>query len=184
MTIKHNRRRKGLGPLSRALVGIAMALPLVACDTDKLVEVEDPALRRPEDLNNSGAVPALVQGAFRQFVGGYSGFGDDAFLSASGVITDEFYFGDTFTTRDAADKRNLQPPVLGNITDAAFGRLEQARFNARRAFAVVDQFSTTQTAAADAVSKAQLRTIEGYTYVTLAEGWCGAVPFGSTKRSG
>ncbi len=161
-----------------------MALPLVACDTDKLVEVEDPALRRPEDLNNSGAVPALVQGAFRQFVGGYSGFGDDAFLSASGVITDEFYFGDTFTTRDAADKRNLQPPVLGNITDAAFGRLEQARFNARRAFAVVDQFSTSQTAAADAVSKAQLRTIEGYTYVTLAEGWCGAVPFSVVPDSG
>ena len=184
MRINHNRRGSGLGPLSRLLVGIALALPLAGCNTDKLVQVEDPASRRPEDLNNAGAVPALVQGAFRQFVGGYSGFGDDAFLSASALITDEFYFGDTFTTRDAADRRNLFPPVLGNITDAAFARLEQARFNARRAFAVTAQFSTNQTADADALTKAQLRTIEGYTYVTLAEGWCGAVPFSIVPDSG
>jgi hypothetical protein len=143
---------------------MALALPLVACDTDKLVEVEDPAARRPEDLNNAGAVPALVQGAFRQFVGGYSGFGDDSFLSASAAMSDETYYGDTFTTRLAADKRIVQSPVLGNITDASFNRLQQSRLNARRAFAVVNQFPTD--AASDASTKAQLRTIEGYSV------WC------------
>jgi hypothetical protein len=161
---------------------MALALPLAACDTDKLVEVEDPAARRPEDLNNAGAVPALVQGALRQFVGGYSGFGGDAFLSASAVISDETYYGDTFTTRQAADKRTLFVPVLGNITDAAFARLQQSRLNARRAFAVVNQFPTS--AAADAATKAQLRTIEGYVYVTLSEGWCGAVPFSVVPDEG
>ena len=168
----------------RLIVAFALALPLAACNTDKLVTVEDPAARRPEDLNNSGAVPALVQGAFRQFVGGYSGFGDDAFLSASAAMSDEFYYGDTFTTRLAADKRIVQSPVLGNITDNAFSRLQQARLNARRAFAVVNQFSTSQTAAADAITKAQLRTIEGYVYVTLSEGWCGSVPFSVVPDSG
>lgn len=184
MKMNGDNAGRGVKPLSRLVMAVALVLPLLACNTDKLVEVEDPAARRPEDLNNAGAVPALVQGAFRQFVGGYSGFGGDAFLSASGAISDEFYWGDTFTTRVAADQRVLQAPVLGNITDAAFAALQQSRFNARRAFAVVNQFSTSQTASADALSKAQLRTIEGYVYVTLSEGWCGAVPFSIVPDSG
>lgn len=184
MTTYKGHAGKGLRSLPRFLVAMALALPLVACDTDKIVEVEDPALRRPEDLNNAGAVPALVNGAFRQFLGGYSGFGDDAFLSSSAVISDETYYGDTFPTRQAADRRTVQAPVLTNITDPAFTRLQQARLNARRAFAVVSQFSTSQTAQADAVTKGQLRTIEGYVYVTLSEGWCGAVPFSVVPDEG
>jgi starch-binding outer membrane protein, SusD/RagB family len=182
MTTYNGPRGTRLRSLPRLLVAMALALPLVACDTDKLVEVEDPAARRPEDLNNAGAVPALVQGAFRQFVGGYSGFGDDSFLSASAAMSDETYYGDTFTTRLAADKRIVQSPVLGNITDASFNRLQQSRLNARRAFAVVNQFPTD--AASDASTKAQLRTIEGYVYVTLSEGWCGSVPFSVVPDEG
>lgn len=177
-------RGKGLRTLPSLFLGGALAISIAGCDTDKLVAVQDPGALRPEDLNNAAAIPALVAGALRQFVGGYSGLGDDAFLSASGVISDEYYYGDTFPTRDAADKRNLQPPVLGNISDAAFSRLHQARRNARRAFGVVEQFTQPSTEAADMVTMAQLRTIEGYVYITLSEGWCGAVPFSVVPDTG
>ncbi|MGK2962623.1 MAG: hypothetical protein ACSLFK_10830 [Gemmatimonadaceae bacterium] len=171
--------------LPRLLLLAAMVtLPVAACDTDELVAVTDPERLRPEDLTGLAAVPALVNGALRQFQGGYSGFGDDAFLSSSAVISDEFYYGDTFTTRQAADKREMQPAVLGNISDAAYSRLHQARLNARRAFALVEEFSTPQTATADAASQAQLRAIEAYPYVTLSEGWCGAVPFSRIPDTG
>lgn len=175
---------RGLRGLPRLLLAAVIALPIAACDTDKMVAVTDPEELRPEDLTGLAPVPALVNGAVRQFSGGYSGFGGDAFLSASAVITDEFYYGDTFTTRQAADKRELLPPLLGNITDGAFSSLHQARLNARRAFALVAEFSTPLTAAADAVTQAQLRAIEGYTYVTLSEGWCGSVPFSSVADTG
>lgn len=181
---RYNFKRKGLRPLPALLLAGALTLPMAACDTDELVAVEDPAQLRPEEVANAAAIPALVNGAFRQFVGGYSGFGDDSFLSSSAVISDEMYFGDTFTTREAADKRNLQTPVLGNISDAAFSRLQQARFNARRAFRVVEQFTTPETAAADSAHRARLRAIEGYVYVTLSEGWCGAVPFSTVPETG
>lgn len=178
-------RGKGLRALPGLLLAAMAMMPLAGCDTDKLVEVEDTAQLRPEDLEGLAAVPALVNGALRQFVGGYSGFGlDDSFLSASAATTDEFYFGDTFPTRDAADRRSFQPPVLGNITDLSYARLHQARFNARRAFAVVEEFSTSLTAADDAVTQAQLRSIEGYVYVTLSEGWCGSVPFSKLPDTG
>ena len=173
----------------RALQRASLAAVLVfaggACNTDKLVEVEDPAALRPEDLGGAGAVPALVAGALRQFIGGYDGFGlDDSFIVASGAVSDELYWGDTFTTRQAFDQRNFQPAALGNISDPSFTRLHQARFNARRAFAVVDEFTSTATAKADSATKAQLRTIEGYVYVTLSEGWCGSVPFSRLPDSG
>lgn len=175
---------RGLRALPRFVMAAAIALPLASCNTDELVAVTDPERLRPEDLTGAAAVPALVNGALRQFAGGYSGFGGDAFLSSSAVITDEWYYGDTFTTRQAADQRTLQPPVLGNISDAAYTRLHQARLNARRAYAVVEQFTTAATATADAGTQARLRAIEGYTYVTLSEGWCGGVPFSRIPDTG
>jgi hypothetical protein len=162
----------------------AAALALGACDTNKLVTVTDPASLTPSDINNPAATPGLVQGALAQFVGGYSGFGDDAFLSSSGVISDELYYGDTFTTRQAADSRNLQPTALGNISDPAFSRLMQARLNARRAVAQVAKFSTPATASEDSVTRAEMRAIEGYVFVTISEGWCSGVPFSSLPDTG
>jgi hypothetical protein len=182
--MKYFLRGRGLRTLPGLMLAVGLTVPIAGCDTQKLVEVQDPSGVTPEGFNTPSAIPAVVAGAFRQFVGGYSGFGDDAFLSSSAVLTDEFYYGDTFTTRNAADHRTLQPTVLGNISDAAYSRLQQARTNARRAFATVAGTSTAETAAADALTQAQLRTIEAYTYVTFAEGWCGDVPFSTLPDTG
>lgn len=175
--------RKGIRPLPGLLGAGALALSLGACDTDRLVQVSDPARLTPEEIDNADAIPALMSGALRQFVGGYSGFGDDSFLSSSGVISDELYYGDTFTTRNAADQRNLQPPQLGNISDLSYGRLHQARLNARRAYASIARFASERPDA-PAGEQALMRTVEGYTYVTLSEGWCGSVPFSRLPDSG
>ena len=168
------------GKRARALPGLAFAGLLTAaagCKTDKLVAVDNPNQLQPGAVASAGATPALVQGAIFLFRGGYSGFGDDAFLSASGAISDELYWGDTFTTRQAADQRNLQPTALGNISDNAFSRLQSARVQARRAFAQVLKYTTASTATADSASASLMRAVEGYVYVTFSEGWCGNVPF-------
>ncbi|HEV7588514.1 MAG TPA: tetratricopeptide repeat protein, partial [Longimicrobium sp.] len=173
-----NGKRGGLRPLP-GLLAVALALPMAACNTDKLVDVTDPSRLPPEALDNAGAVPSLINGAVRQFYIGYAGAGDDGYISTSGVFTDELYYGDTFTTRRALDLRAQQNPALGNQQDASFNRLQQARFNARRAYAAIDKFFPT-----DDANKSLMRTVEGYTYVTLGEGWCGAVPFSSIPDTG
>ena len=147
--MNHILRKPGL----RALSGLILASGtlLAGCNTDKLVTVSDPTLLTPGNIENAASVPGLIQGAQVELVGGYSGFGDDAFLSSSAVISDEFYYGDTFTTRQAADSRNLQPTALGNISDAAFSRLQSARFNARRAFAAITKELSEIVAGAAAV---------------------------------
>lgn len=179
----HNVR----GKRARALPGLALAgLAALAggCNTDKVIAVSDPNSLTPGAVNTSGATPALAQGAIFLFRGGYSGFGGDAFLSSSALVTDEFYWGDTFTTRQAIDQRVFQPASLGNVPDGAFVNLQQARIQARRAYAQAVNFSTASTASSDSVTRATMRTIEGYVYVTLSEGWCGSVPFSIVPDSG
>ncbi|HEY2026803.1 MAG TPA: tetratricopeptide repeat protein [Gemmatimonadaceae bacterium] len=169
----------------RALYGAILAggAVLSACNTDKLVAVTDPALLTPQNVTNGAAIPGLVQGAYSLLVGGYSGFGDDAFLSSSALISDEVYWGDTFTTRQAGDIRTVQPAALGNLSDSAFARLQGARINARRAFAAINTFPGFTTGG-DVATKAQLRAVEAYTYVTISEGWCNSVPFSVVPDTG
>jgi len=178
----HIPRGNGPRAIPRLLLAGALALSLAGCDTDELVAVEDPAQLQPGATATAAALPALVNGAFRGFAGGYSGLGDDAFLSASAVISDEFYWGDSFTTRFAADRRTLQAPVLGNISDLAFSRLHQARMQAQRAYAAIGQFED-DLADPDGL-RSELRTTEGYIYITLSEGWCGGVPFSDVPDEG
>lgn len=169
--------------LPALLLAGVVTLSLAGCDTDEIVQVEDPSQLQPSEVDNAAAVPALVNGAFRQFQGGYSGLGlDDAFVSSGAVLTDEFYWGDSFTTRFAADRRTLQAPVLGNISDPAFSRLMQARMLSRRAYAAVGKFEADLDDA-DAM-RSELRTVEGFSYVTLSEGWCGGVPFSNVPDEG
>jgi hypothetical protein len=173
-----NFKRGGLRPLP-GLLAAALALPLAACNTDKLVDVSDPARLPPEALDNPGAVPSLINGAVRQLYVAYAGAGDDGYIPVSGVFTDEMYYGDTFTTRQALDRRTQQNPQLGNQQDAAFSRLQQTRVNARRAYAAIDKFFPD-----DAENKSLMRAVEGYTYVTLGEGWCNAVPYSTVPDTG
>lgn len=171
--------RKGLRPLPRLLAVGAVALPLAACDIDEILDAPDPARVTPEQVDNPQSVQFLVAGALRQFFGGYSGLGDDSFLSSSGNLTDELYHGDTFTTRQAVDQRDLQAPLAGNTSDAAYIRLQLARVASRRAAATVNRVFPDS-----ANSFARMRAIEGMAYVTLAEGWCGNLPFGNVPETG
>jgi hypothetical protein len=89
------------------------------------------------------------------------------------------YHGDTFTTRQAVDQREMQAPLAGNTSDPAYARLQLARVAARRAAATVNRVFPDS-----AGTFARMRAIEGMTYVTLAEGWCGNLPFGNVPESG
>lgn len=184
--MNHISARRGLRALTRLLLAGAFALPLAGCDTDEIVRVEDPEELAPEATDNAAAVPAIVTGAFRQFVGGYSGLGgggsEDAFLTASGVISDEFAWGDSFTTRRAADRRVLNTPNLTNISDVAFARLHQSRVLANRALAMIDKFEDDLDDPEG--MRTVLKTTQGYVYVTLSEGWCSAVPFSNPPAEG
>lgn len=176
----YNQKGRGLRALPRlAWAGTLLALPLAACDTESILEVNDPSFATPETLSNERALPVLVAGALSDFQIAYSGAGDDSFLSVSALISDEYYASDTFLTRQATDQRMQFPAAQGNTSDGAFVRLQQARRSTAEAATRVQ----TVTGNANDARIAELRSLEGFTYVALGEGFCGNIPF-STSPGG
>ncbi len=154
-------------------LAVMAALPFSACDTDDLLEVEDPTFASPGSLQTKAGLPTLVAGALGDFQIAYSGSGGDAFLSVASLITDELHSSDTFTTRTATDQRDQFPAVQGNTSDAAYNRLQYARRSAQETAAAVERLADAGKADPN---YATLKALEAYAIVALAEGFCGAVP--------
>jgi starch-binding outer membrane protein, SusD/RagB family len=170
-------RRRAWG---RRLAGLALVLPLAACDTDSLLEVDEPTFATPSSLRTKEGLPVLYAGALGDFQVAYGGVGtnSDHFLSVSSLFSDEFHTADTFTTRQATDQREQQPVEQGNTSDAAYNRLQYAR---RSAAEVAEAIAELADAGKADPRYATLRALEGFSVISLAEGWCGAVPLGTAS---
>lgn len=154
-------------------LALGVALPLAACDTDDLLEVEDPTFASPSSLQTKKGLPTLIAGALGDFQIAYSGSGGDAFLSVASLITDELHSSDTFTTRTATDQRDQFPSVQGNTSDAAYNRLQYARRSAQETAAAVERLADDGKGDPNYPI---LKSLEGFAIIALGEGFCGAVP--------
>lgn len=160
--------------LSALLLGVM--LPVSACDTEELLQVEEPSYASPESLRNLAGLPVLYASAIGDFQVGMSGSGlADAFLANVSLFSDELKSSDTFTTRNATDQRNSFPTVQGNTSDLAYTNLQYARRSLAETSAVIDTIVGKNDA-----RYAHLKALEGLTIVGLAEAFCGAVPLGSS----
>ena len=174
-TLRPYPGRRTLG--SRAPLMAFMLVLLTACDPDSLLEVTDPVTASPATLETVAGLPTLVAGAIGDFQVGFSGSGGDAYLSVSAVFTDEFYAAGTFTTRIATDQRQQFPTAQGNTSDGAYRNLHRARRALRDAADAVQRLSETP----NDPRVAELKALEGYTYVALGEGFCSGIPFSTTE---
>lgn len=167
----------------RPRAGLAVLLPvlaLAACDLDEVLEVEEPTFATPESLRNPEGLPVLYAAAIGDFQVAYSGSGGDAFLSASSLISDELRTSDTFTTRQATDQREQQPTEQGNLSDAAYNRLQYARRSTGEVAEIIAEIS--EQGSSDP-RYATLKALEAYTIVALGEGFCGAVPLSEARNA-
>lgn len=171
------RFQKGAGRQARPRtlwLAVALALPLAACDTDSILEVEEPTFAPPENLRTVEGIPVLYAGVLGDFQIAYSGSGGDAFLSAVSLFSDELHTSDTFTTRQATDQRAQQPVEQGNLTDAAYNRLQYARRSAGEVADVIEEVLAPNGRADPRY--ATTRALEGLAITALGEAFCGAVP--------
>lgn len=155
------------------LACLGLALAVAGCDTDELLEVEDPTFASPESLDNPAGLATLYAGALGDFQIAYSGSGGDAYLSVVSLFTDEFHSSDTFTTRTATDQRDQFPAVQGNTSDAAYNRLQYARRSANEVAAAIARVSEDGTADP---RYPQVKALEGFAIIALAEAFCSNIP--------
>lgn len=169
-----NIRAKYRGTAPLLVLGVGVLLGGTGCNTDKLLTVYDPAVATPESLAQPSALATLYAGALGDFQVAYSGSSDgnnEGVNTTTGVMTDELNNSDTFTTRIATDQRFQQPVQNGNTSDATYNLLQRARHSNAVAAAALAAASPKDTRIA------VVKSLEGLTYVALAEDFCGYIPF-------
>lgn len=175
--MKTNRFWSGTGRKALPLA-LALVLPITACDTEALLEVDEPSYATPGSLRNEAGLPVLYAGALGDFQVGMSGADlNDAYLANVSLFSDELRSSDTFTTRNATDQRNSFPTVQGNTSDLAYHQLQYAR---RSLAETAEIFQEIQGNTNDH-RYARMKALEGLTIVGLAEAFCGAVPLGEAR---
>ncbi|MDQ6829929.1 MAG: hypothetical protein M3081_13805 [Gemmatimonadota bacterium] len=161
-----------------AVVGVAMLLGAAACSTDKILKVNDPDVSNPAAFGGKAGLPALLGAAIGDFQVGFSGtgVGNEGLVNLTGLLSDEFFFTETFPTRVEIDRRDMKEvngTLLGTFFDAS-----KARESAARAAAGYAQFDPTDAGRAEALS------LEGYALIFLAEAYCNGVPISTIDDNG
>jgi hypothetical protein len=164
----------------RVVAVAALAAGFAACNTDKLVEVQQPDIIPPEALGTITALPAnlaAAQADFQQAFGGTSGI--EGQVNYSGLLGDELINTETFPTRIEIDRRNIQDD--NSNTEAVFRSLSRARQTAERTARLYAQLLSQRTTLADTNNfdngRAEALTLAGFTYIYFGENYCSPLPF-------
>lgn len=155
-----------------ALAAAALVLPLAGCSTDDILNVNTPNIVDPGSLENATGAAALRAGAIGDFAFAYSGDagGTEGMVLLTGLMADEFFNGDTFSTRQEPDQRNID--VANGTLQAVFRNIQRARESARRAARALAALPTPNNTQA-----AEMKALEAFAYVLIGEAYCNAVPF-------
>lgn len=158
-----------------ALLMACALLGTAACDTDKLLEVNDPDLVTPDNVQGAKGADLYWAGALGQFAQAFSsGTGGQALYS--GMLADEFHLSGTFPTRNEVDRREMDPRN-GTLT-GQYRSLHQARVGLKNAAERLAEFVPGDSRIAE------MWNLNGYTYLFFAEHYCSGVPFGDTPNTG
>lgn len=172
------QERGGRGTLRQAaLTGFLVGSVALLAGCDDILTIEDPENVTGESVTEN--LNLLINRAYSDFQVGYSGGGlDDKILSTTGVMTDEFMSAGTFSTRTRTDQRFQFATRQGNTSDGAYSDLHDARVSAINAAAAIqEQEGQNQT-------WAEMKALQGYAIVALAENFCGAVPLSTSQPTG
>ncbi|MGH7555243.1 MAG: hypothetical protein ACREMQ_19750 [Longimicrobiales bacterium] len=178
---RHQTSRSGVH-LRRLAAGLVWIVPALAgCDLDMLLKAEDPFTVTPEVAGDTANLAALRAGARSQFALAYAGFqnNEGGVIMMSGLMSDELYSSDNFSTRRAVDARVLAYDISNSASDHAFKYLQRARAEALNA---IDLYESSPRAG-DA-NHAELFSIAGFSIVMLAENFCTGIPLSRITQTG
>jgi starch-binding outer membrane protein, SusD/RagB family len=161
-----------------SLALVSGVLGLAACDLDDLLNVEDRDVVNPGTLEDPEVLPVVIAGALGDFTSAFGG--GESYITVSALISDEVFSSGTFPTRTATDRREQFPAASGNTSDGTYVKLQFARRALNdAAIRVADVRGTT-----DDDDYRELKALEGYTMIYLAEGFCSAVPLSNVVDGG
>lgn len=170
--------RSGAGARSASLAALlAAGIALGACHPSDILKVKDIDVARPASVEDSSALPAVLDGAIGDFGWAYDGGGDFNQITLSGQLSDELINTETFPTRIEVDERNQKYQTNGSLSQL-FYATSQARQSADRATALYLKFAPKDAGLAESLNLSAL------VYILFAENYCGSVPISNVDANG
>ncbi|HEV8381059.1 MAG TPA: RagB/SusD family nutrient uptake outer membrane protein [Gemmatimonadales bacterium] len=156
---------------------VLAALTLTACSG--LLDVRDPDIINPGDVQNADGAIAAYNGAIGDFAFANDGDagGTEGQILVSGVMSDEYIDVETFPTRIEYDSRAIAERN-GTLT-AVYFNLHKARVALEGAASALQQYLDTSK-----TRIGEMLALAGFTYVYFAENYCSAVPFSERQPDG
>jgi hypothetical protein len=157
---------------------VASAAMLTTAIASCKLEVSDPEVVDPEQINTVEALPTLLAGAIGDFKLAFSGSGagTEGIILAGGMRADEWLNADTFDTRQEMDRGFVREANASN--QGLFRNMQQARLSAEFA---AQRYAALSPAAA---GHAEAKALAGFSYVLFGENYCSGVPFSSFDANG
>jgi hypothetical protein len=157
--------------IARLLATVSL-FAVAGCDRLKhdLLAAPDPDVIDPKDVNTPEGADALRVGALgrlRSITAG-SGAGDSPWMF-SGLLTDEWKSGDTFSQRNETDQRLIQTNN-GNL-QTVYRDIHRARNSAREALNALLKYKPSP-----AYLQGQMYFVMGFAEMSLAEMFCNGQP--------
>ena len=157
-------------PSFRTRAALALVLALATAGCDSLTDVKAPDLVDPSKLDNPQGAIALHAGAITLFANGLNGgnSANNSFVTASGVLTDEFQHTGVGAQWDSHDIRNSSEDATGVGTSLV--SLSQSRVAALAAV-----FKIRQVAPNPRSRLGELFGVAAYSELLLGEMYCSGV---------
>jgi len=157
------------GRLTWTLATGALLAVSPACSsiTDSLLEVEDPDLIMPSNVNSLPGARAVANGALGRFVNSTAG-GEGTWLYG-GLLTDEWTTSSTFIQNDETDQRKVQ--LLNTQVTGFYRNLNRVRTAANQAIPLLEEWDAENKALI-----AEMYFARGYSEMQLANDFCNGIP--------
>lgn len=155
--------------VAAAAIPVALLVPLAACD--EVLEVEDPDIINPDDVQSAAGAEAVRVGALARFNAATSG--SESLFLLGGLFADEWRSGDTFIDRQQVDQRSMA--VRNTFLTTANRNLHRARLSAEQAVDLLQQYRPN----APGWQLAEMYLIQAYTVNLAAEHYCNGLIFSS-----
>jgi starch-binding outer membrane protein, SusD/RagB family len=154
----------------------AAVIPVLACDTGELLQVETPDIIDPSSVQSAAGAEAVRIGALARFVQATTG--TESLLLLGGLFADEWVNGDTFIARQEIDRRAVTED--NTFLTTAARNLHRARLSAEQAIDLLAQHSPN----APGWQVAEMYFIQAYLMNLAGEMYCDGLVFSTVTAQG
>lgn len=146
-----------------------------ACDVDSALDVQDPDIINPADVQSPAGADAVRTGALARFTAATTD--DESLFLLGGLFADEWINGDSFIARQEIDQRVVT--TENTFLTTTNRNMHRARLSAEQAIDLIRQFNPT----APGWHLGEMYFIQAYMINLMAEHYCDGIIF-STVDAG